>query len=427
VSVRFVRRHRLGVIAGVTLLTLLVAFAATMAIQARRIAAERDRANREAATANQIASFLTGLFKVSDPGEARGNSLTAREVLDKGARDVETTLVTQPDVQARLQATIGTVYTNLGLYQAAETQLRQSLDTRARVLGPDAPEAIATAHMLANLYYFRHRYSDAERLYGDVIAKRRRGLGDNHPDTLHAQFDLASAYIVMGEQRWPDAERLGRDTLARQRRVLGDQHPDTIESMANLATVYMYQGRHEEAEPLYVAVLDANRRRLGDDHPDTLLAMHNVANNMAHLGQYADAERLFQQTFDRKRRVLGERHPLTAWTRVRLVDMYFNQRRHEDAEAQYLAAYEVLAAAFWRCGRADPDRSPSADGTVRRLGQTRQIRGMARKTVDRRQATTVERAPPAQERQVDDRLRYGRNSFSLCLSMPKKPEESAKK
>jgi hypothetical protein len=109
------RRNRVGVAAAGILVALLVAFAGTMAVQTQRIKRERDRANKEAATATQVSDFLAGLFKVSDPSEARGNTLTAREILDKGTRDIERTLAAQPQQQVRLQATIGTVYNNLGL------------------------------------------------------------------------------------------------------------------------------------------------------------------------------------------------------------------------------------------------------------------------------------------------------------------------
>ena len=68
---KFVRRHRVGVAAAVSLVALLVIFAVGMAMQARRIARERDRANQEAATARQVSDFLVGLFRVSDPGQAR--------------------------------------------------------------------------------------------------------------------------------------------------------------------------------------------------------------------------------------------------------------------------------------------------------------------------------------------------------------------
>ena len=38
----------------------------------------------EARTAERTTDFLVSLFAVSDPGEARGNSITAREILDAG-------------------------------------------------------------------------------------------------------------------------------------------------------------------------------------------------------------------------------------------------------------------------------------------------------------------------------------------------------
>jgi hypothetical protein len=89
---KFVRRHRVGVAAVSALVALLAVFAAVMTVQAERIARERDRANQEATTAKQVSDFLVGLFKVSDPTEARGNTLTAREILARGSRQVETDL-----------------------------------------------------------------------------------------------------------------------------------------------------------------------------------------------------------------------------------------------------------------------------------------------------------------------------------------------
>jgi hypothetical protein len=37
--------------------------------------------------AQRIANFMKGMFKVSDPSEAPGNSITAREILDNGSKD----------------------------------------------------------------------------------------------------------------------------------------------------------------------------------------------------------------------------------------------------------------------------------------------------------------------------------------------------
>ena len=60
-----------------------IAFAVIQTLQLRRITRERDRANR-------ISDFMTRMFKVSDPSESRGNSVTAREILDRASGDIET-------------------------------------------------------------------------------------------------------------------------------------------------------------------------------------------------------------------------------------------------------------------------------------------------------------------------------------------------
>ena len=234
---KFVRRHRVGVAAATALLALVLAFAAIMTIQAGRIARERDRANQEAATATQVSDFLVGLFRVSDPSEARGNTLTAREILAKGALQLEGGLRDQPQVQARLQATIGAVYTGLGMYADAQPLLAGALQTQKQVLGEDSPESLATANHLANAYWYQGKYQEAELLYRDIVQRRTRVLGEDHPDTLRANFDLASAYAA--QKRWDEFERLGRDVLAKQRRVLGTAHADTLSSLNNLQVLLL--------------------------------------------------------------------------------------------------------------------------------------------------------------------------------------------
>ena len=81
------KRHRFAVAAVASAAVLSIGFAAAMGVQAQRIAKERDRANRQAEAAQRVANFMKGMLKVSDPSEARGNSITAREILDNGSKD----------------------------------------------------------------------------------------------------------------------------------------------------------------------------------------------------------------------------------------------------------------------------------------------------------------------------------------------------
>jgi non-specific serine/threonine protein kinase/serine/threonine-protein kinase len=335
---KFVRRHRAGVAAGFALVTLLAAFAVVTGVQAARIARERDRANNEAATANQVSDFLVGLFQVSDPSEARGSTLTAREILLNGARRIESDLEAQPIVRARLEATIGSVLTSLGMYSDAVPLLQRALQSRRRALGDDHTETIATANSLANAYWYRQQYQEAEPLYVEVVQRRTRLLGTEHPDTLRANFDLASLYLR--QKRWDEMERLAQATLVIQRRVLGDDHPDTLSSMNNIQALYFAQQRYAEAEPLAKRVLDIRRRVLGPDHPNTITAKHNLATTYDQLGRNSEAESLYREALAERARVQGRDHALTSRTLALLGVLYLKMGRLGDAETALLDAHD---------------------------------------------------------------------------------------
>ena len=311
---KYIRRHRVGVGVAVGLVGLLVAFAATMAVQARRIAlerdranVERDRANREAATAKHVSDFLTRMFHMSDPSEARGNSITAREILDRASKDIETGLGNDPELQARMMTTIGAVYTGLGLLARAQALLQRAVEVRRATLGPDHPDTLHAATQLGIVYSQEGRYPEAERLVTDTLERKRRVLGAEHDETLWEMSGLALVYFFEG--RLSEAERLHRQVLDIRRRRLGADHPYTLSAANNLAEVYLRANRLPEAEQLLRTTLEGKRRVQGVDHPNTLNTMTNLGILRQQPGRLAESEQLFRQTLEAQRRVLGPEHP----------------------------------------------------------------------------------------------------------------------
>ena len=73
---KFIQRHKLGVSITALALAALVAVMITTTLQSRRIAAERDRANHEAATADQVADFL------EDLASGAGNKFLVRRAFE---------------------------------------------------------------------------------------------------------------------------------------------------------------------------------------------------------------------------------------------------------------------------------------------------------------------------------------------------------
>jgi non-specific serine/threonine protein kinase/serine/threonine-protein kinase len=331
-AAKFVRRHRIGVAIATLIFVLLAGFAVRERIQSNRI-------SREAETARQVSEFLVDLFKVSDPGAARGNTVTAREILDQGAARIEEELRDQPLVQGRLMHTMGRVYRQLGLYDDALPLWEKALKSRRALLGDEHPETLESINGLGTLYRRMGRYDEAEPLNLEAVAASRRVLGEEHEGTLRAINALASLFSLQG--RHDEAEPLFVSTLETRRRLLGNEHPDTRISMNNLAVAYKKMGRYEEAEPLYRESLEIRRRELGDDHPRTLFAMINLAILYKNQKRYEEAEKMYLEALEGYRRVLGEKHPETLRLLGNLGVLYNRQERHEEAERLLLETWET--------------------------------------------------------------------------------------
>jgi non-specific serine/threonine protein kinase/serine/threonine-protein kinase len=319
---KYVRRHRVSVIVAAALTILLATFAAVQAVQLRRITRERDRANR-------ITDFMTGMFKVSDPSEARGNSITAREILDKASTEIDPGLAKDPELQAQMMYVMGKVYDSLGLFAVSESLLQRAYDTRRRVLGPENPDTLNS--MIALAWTLRHegRYADAEKLQRETLEIRTRVLGPEHPETIASMGNLA--VTLDDEGHYADAEKLQRQVLDFRRRILGLKNPDTVFSMNNLALDLQMEGRYPEAEKLDRDAIEIRRDILGPDHPDVLRTMHNLANVLYREGRYADAEKLDRETIDEERRVLGPENPFTMMAVNSLTAILNGEGRYAEA------------------------------------------------------------------------------------------------
>jgi len=265
---KYISRHRVAAAVTTGLLLLMTAFSIVQAIQLQKITRERDRADR-------ITEFMTNMFKMSDPSEARGNSVTAREILDKASTEVDTGLAKDPETQAQLAHVIGNVYESLGLYARAQPLLERAVDTQRRILGPMKPETLRSMVDLAWTLQEEGRYAEAEKLGREALDSERRVLGPEHPNTLLTINTLAGT--LSREGRYAETEKLLRELLDIQRRVLGPEHPNTAISVYNLGCMAALQGRRDEAFSLLREAVDHGLRAstdLGIEKDPDLNSLH---------------------------------------------------------------------------------------------------------------------------------------------------------
>jgi eukaryotic-like serine/threonine-protein kinase len=417
-TAKFVKRHWLPVSAGAIVFFLILAFAATTYVQSLRIAAERDRvaeqrerAERERVRAEEVSSFLVNLFKLSDPEENRGNQVTARELLDSGAKRLQSELKDQPETKAALLSTVGAVYDSLGQYQDALPILNQSLQlqpqahdksrintllelAQARIgagdlSGAEAPsqEALHLAQnnfgavslesgralwALGMLRFQQGRHGEAKELYIrslDIL----KTSGAQQADISAVLDDLATVYTRQHE--WALAKQTYERSLEIDRRVLGDDHPRLADRLNNLAIVAQNMGDLPQAENLYREAIRRYKRVYGERHPETAAGQGNLGLLLQREGRLSEAEPLLRSALNTQLQLYGSDNYNVAYARVSLAMLLHDQGNLPEAETafrQALAVYDkslpadhqYRAAALMHFARLLVDRGNSQEALL---------------------------------------------------------------
>jgi tetratricopeptide (TPR) repeat protein len=329
------RRHRqlvriaAAAIAGCVVLAALAVTAVLARYEAER---ERRVAVEKSLTAQRTADFLKSLFYVSDPSEARGRSVTALEVLNRGVEQIDTQLRDQPAVRADILTTLGEVYASLGLLreggdlimraesipsQAADVAVRQMAalgdidyqrgdfagalvalqgavarldaaadqngDLRMRVWAATGDVQLATEDLgAARQSYERAMRAVAGTAQADpsLLARATEGL---------AQCDLSEKHYAAAKQGFEQA-------LAAQIRATGERHPRVAEILNELGSLHYLQGQRDQAGVYFRRTLDIDRSVLGEQHPSVAITRNNLARVLLERRRFADARVLLEQS-----------------------------------------------------------------------------------------------------------------------------------
>ncbi len=368
---KFTRRHRVGVGFAFTILGVVLLLAASMAVQAKRVVRERDRANHEAEVARQVKDFLVDIFLVSNPTESRGRDVSALEILDRGAKRIVE--IEDDAVRAELTGTLGAVYQNLGIYDRSDSLFIAAKDIWLQTEGGDHPgtllalsdvagvykalgrlaeaeslyttalegwarldlsqdrRSLDTTSRLANVYRQQGRYAQAESLYLHTSSALRELGGEDDADVLRIRGNLAFCYSVQG--RYEDAAAILEDVLQRQRRLFGDDAPQTLSTMSRLGGIYSRVGRYAESEVLLVEAHRGKERVFGRTHPEYLTSVEELGALYLERGDPQRAKPLFEEVLAARRRILGDSHPSTAVAMHNMASVLTEVKEYVQAES----------------------------------------------------------------------------------------------
>lgn len=309
---KFVRRHTAGVSIASAAVIVVASLTTLYTIQ---LAGERDKARLEAEKSQKVSEFLVSLFKVSDPANSKGESITARELLDNGVMRIENELANQPKILANMLNVTGNVYKSLGLYDKSQSLLVKANFLNDSLFGSDSPEAAASLNSLAGLFFVNGDYDKAAKEYKRVIQIRKNIFGENSLELSESINDYA---MVLREQgKYDEAEKLLLQALSIREKFSNLKKNEIAESKTNLALVYQDKGEYEKSKSLYKEALKIREVSQGKIHPAYSEALGFYAFLLQDMGNYNEAGKLFKEALDIDEKLYGAIHPMIS------TDLYY--------------------------------------------------------------------------------------------------------
>ncbi len=369
---RFVGRHRLATALASALCTLVVSFAAVAGLQARSIAVERDRARLEAQRAERVAVLVTDLFKLAEPGPGRGDTITARELLDRGSHRIAVELRGDPETQVALFNALARVYGNLGLHDAAIAVLEQAIERERAAAAGGTLAGAETLHLFAERLASKSEYVRAERQFRAALALRRqlhaagtdvavtleglgralnatgkfvearaaleaalairrRDAGTSDADLMSGLHELGLLVHFAGDA--VRAEQLFREAVAVGDRIAGPSTAKLTSLLHKAELVAVFDRVPARAEPLLREALGMARTIHAGDHGDIAICLAALAGNLLGQRKVADAEGVARDSAAMAQRLHGDRHEATLTARLTLARVLRAAQKPQEAEA----------------------------------------------------------------------------------------------
>jgi serine/threonine-protein kinase len=266
---RFVGRHRLAVAASAAATLALLAGAAVAVWQA-------SVARGEQARADQVAGFITSIFRDVDPFQVgAGRSVTAAELLTRAERQLDRELGAQPLVRADLLRVLGESYLGLSDMKNAERVLTRAVEEHQALLPVDDPASIDAQLLLADSEHYLGKTGEASSRVGRVVALLEQ-TGHTHSEPFVRSRLLQVRFLINeGRAETDEAERAALAARDAALAVLGPDHAQTAHAFGHLATVYRWRRRQDLAIENSRGAYELLLRIHGDPkHPEVIQAQN---------------------------------------------------------------------------------------------------------------------------------------------------------
>lgn len=362
---KFVRRHRMGVMAAALLALSLVAGVIATTWQMRQAEAERRRAG-------EFSKFIGEMLAAPDPLR-RGREARILDILGEAASRARTELAGQPAARAAIQRIIGETYTRLGVLDSARPVLQEAFATHRATLGEQHLETARSGQALGRLLAFTESFAAGESLLAVAVTKFRGAGKAAEPDLVLALLDYGNTLWHQG--KLTASEPVLEEALQLARRTRGEQDITVAAALQSLAVVRDHLGDRQGAKRRYREAI-ASLRSLGTPGAANLAtAAYDLANVLKLEDSLATADSLVTEAIRLGERLYGNNNSNLASFRVNLGDIRRRQGRLAEAQAELEAALAIQR-------RALPAGHPELGAGLSLLGLVQCERGAVRQGED---------------------------------------------
>ncbi|QDU65108.1 serine/threonine-protein kinase [Engelhardtia mirabilis] len=206
------------------------------------------------------------------------------------------------------------------------------------ILPADDPLLLDITAQAAIVLDVMGRNDEAVAAQREILAAKRRAVGADEPETILAQFNLATILDNGTPEGAAEAATLIEDGLERAERILGRTHPDHVRGRHLLAIIRMKQPAHlAEAETLASGALEDARERQGADSTAVLRIGRTLGKIYAAQGRGDEAEQLFRDLIEAGEAAGRAEHMSLISLYKDLSNQLYGQGRLEEA----LELYEI--------------------------------------------------------------------------------------
>jgi tetratricopeptide (TPR) repeat protein/predicted Ser/Thr protein kinase len=246
-------------------------------------------------------------------GEAyfvKGDYPRAQTMLEEGIAKARQGEPAQQWLMYDMQSRLAWVWYGQGRMVDALRLAKEALDGFIRTAPADDQQRLDAAKRYANVLSTSGDYAQSIALLDDVVQRRTRINGADHPLTLVSRRDRVTTRLRMRD--FAGAEPELRQLLAAYERMYGSDSSYPINVRGMLGSALREQGKVAEAGPHYRAAMEWNAKRYGPESQAAVMTRHNHANWLLAAGQAAASRDEQQALLGIADRTLGRVNPITA-------------------------------------------------------------------------------------------------------------------